>query len=609
MPVSSPLLIDETSTLIRRHVGWGDSAPDVSSSRTSVNENPRDMAPWKRPVFGSLLVGGMLLFAALTASQHPFPYFSTLTTQNKDMLIGWNTLVPAKPSTSSDTGETDASSRTSDGNLVNNQTFSYGNSTDIPIVRSRCEWVMKQFHNRDIDYTPAQLEFRYKTQSTDANVFYRATAHIFWNDFVIGRWGDRLTKTLKESATLQDGVPLDRMSTYTWVTGDQHLSNFGAFVNRHGDVVFSINDFDEGAIYDFQVDVLRIAVSVYNHALTNGLSDRDVEMVLHEFTDSYVSTVLRYIGNEDALLFELTAKTTTGFLRDFLTKVQSTNSYEKQMKKYTKVDEHGHRSFYKGPIGTADPDTKLATLPPEREEQIRSVFTATKYGATMMKLGWLVREWDDDFFTVLDVASRVGSGVGSSGVDRFYVLLKGTDGSFDVNAGKKNSHSGTTVVLDVKYEPPGAVTPVLTPDEAAWYQVLFPNDAARAVEAQRRLTSFTDPYTGWVILPDDNGDLKSFSIRQRSPWKDSPDLDELTDPKKFSMFMSQIAVSTATSHVRGSVGKKPGDFKSVVQALLGKHSNRRTWSKAVTELAKAYSKQVVLDYDCFARYVQEMYPP
>ena len=520
------------------------------------------------------------------------------------MLIGWNTPGPAKP-TGSDNG---GNGIKNDGNPANNETFSYGNSTDIPVVRSRCEWVMKQFHTRDIDYTPAQLEYRYKTQSTDANVFYRATAHIFWNDFVSGRWGDSLTKTLKESATLQDGVPLDRMSTYTWVTGDQHLSNFGAFLNRHGDVVFSINDFDEGAIYDFQVDVLRIAVSVYNHALTNGLSDRDVAMVLEEFTDSYVNTVLRYIGNEDALLFELTAKTTTGFLGAFLKKVQSTNSYEKQMKKYTKVDEHGHRSFYKGPIGSADPDTKLATLPPEREEQIRSVFTATKYGATMMKLGWLVREWDDDFFTVMDVASRVGSGVGSSGVDRFYVLLKGTDGSFDVN-GNQNSHNGTAVVLDVKYEPPGAVTPVLTPDEAAWYQVLFPNDAARAVEAQRRLTSFTDPYTGWVILPDDKGDLKPFSIRQRSPWKDSPDLDKLTNPKEFSTFMSQIAVSTATSHVRGSVGKKPGDFKNVVQALLGKHSSRRRWGNAVTELAKAYSKQVVLDFDCFASYVQEMYPP
>ena len=49
------------------------------------------------------------------------------------------------------------------------------------------------------------------------------------------------------------------MSTWTWITGDQHLSNFGAWRNRAGEVVFSDNDFDEAAIYDFHIDVLRIA--------------------------------------------------------------------------------------------------------------------------------------------------------------------------------------------------------------------------------------------------------------------------------------------------------------------------------------------------------------
>jgi hypothetical protein len=29
--------------------------------------------------------------------------------------------------------------------------------------------------------------------------------------------------------TLSDGSPLQRTSTWTWVTGDQHLSNFGAW--------------------------------------------------------------------------------------------------------------------------------------------------------------------------------------------------------------------------------------------------------------------------------------------------------------------------------------------------------------------------------------------
>lgn len=222
-----------------------------------------------------------------------------------------------------------------------------------------------------------------------------------------------------------------------------------------------------------------------------------------------------------------------------------------------------------------------------------------------MKLGWGVRQWDDEFFTALDVAARIGSGVGSWGVNRHYVLLKGTDELLEPINTKKGR---TPVILDVKYEPPGAVAKVLTPTETAWYNVMFLNAAARTVEAQRRLTSFTDPYTGWVMLPDDNSILQPYGVRQRSPWKDSPGLDKLTDPHEVIEFMEQIAMATATSHVRGTVGKKPGDFKHIIRALLGKKKKRRKWRKAVTRLAGAYHEQVLLDYECFADCVRANYP-
>ena len=59
------------------------------------------------------------------------------------------------------------------------------------------------------------------------------------------------------SGSLADGSPLQRTSTWTWITGDQHLSNFGAWMARDGKVVLGVNDFDEAAIYDFQIDVSR----------------------------------------------------------------------------------------------------------------------------------------------------------------------------------------------------------------------------------------------------------------------------------------------------------------------------------------------------------------
>lgn len=129
------------------------------------------------------------------------------------------------------------------------------------------------------------------------------------------------------------------------------------------------------------------------------------------------------------------------------------------------------------------------------------------------------------------------------------------------------------------------------------YHKLFPNHAARAVFAQRALTSYTDPFAGWAII---NG--SSFVVRQRSPWKEGFNLSDLTSYREYTNFVAQVAVVTATSHARGSVGKSPATFKEIVTTALSKASAKATWSMAVTLIAAAYHKQVGLDYECFREY-------
>jgi Uncharacterized protein conserved in bacteria (DUF2252) len=419
-------------------------------------------------------------------------------------------------------------------------------------------------------------------------------------------------------------VPLTALtpkSTWTWVTGDQHLSNFGAWRSRHGDIVFGVNDFDEAAIFDFQVDILRIAVSVCGHAASSGLSHDNVIRAIRTLTDAYIETVLGYLGNDHALLFELTPDTTHGKLKEFLIQVRDNNSAKKQLKRFTQFNTTtGHRELIKGPIDHPDPYTSLQAVSSYYDDLLRSQFTATKYGATLMQVGWNVRLWDDDYFTILDVARRVGIGIGSFGVRRGFVLLHGTDGLL-VGSGDGSSSNdpalsdGTAVILDIKYQPRAAVERVLTPEEEAWYEVMFQNNTAkRVIEAQTRLTSYTDPFIGWLLMEHHNNDtshkdeprVMPFSVRQRSPWKVSFDLDSLQKPQDFLDFVQQVAVSTATSHVRGTVAKPPGDFKHVIATLFagaGTHQEnkqrRRVWGDAVAQLAIAYHQQVILDFECF----------
>ena len=442
----------------------------------------------------------------------------------------------------------------------------------IPTPEKRCTYVVNTFEQQNQGFDEDFLRDKYKVQSADPNVFYRATALLFWQDFGTGMWGKDQNKSIVlddlvmlNDATYADGTPMSPMSAWTWVTGDQHLSNFGAFRNRAKDVVFSVNDFDEAAIYDFHIDVLRVAVSITSHGLTNGLTLEQVKGSLEAFTYMYVKTVVNYVGNDSALVFELTSQTSTGVLRDFLDDVENNKSKSAQIDKFTDHAEDGTRRF------TRDNKTRLVDVPAEIDDKIRAAFTSTHYGASMMKMGWKVRGWDDDFFEILDIARRLGSGVGSFGVDRFYVLLKGKDellgGQGQMDA---DDHH---VILDVKYEPISAVSRTLGKDTSAWYAAMFQSEADRVAQAQVALTSYTDPYVGYIYIDGD-----SYNVRQRSPYKDSFDIDSIEDHRTFDEYIEQIAIATATAHTRGTVSKSPGQFKHNIKLLLAGDRNRSRWS-------------------------------
>ena len=125
--------------------------------------------------------------------------------------------------------------------------------------------------------------------------------------------------------------------------------------------------------------------------------------------------------------------------------------------------------------------------------------------------------------------------------------------------------------------------------------------------AQRHLTSYQDPFTGFLFLPDNSGNDRAFNVRQRSPAKSDYDLSSITDVEEFNEFMTQVAVATATSHTRGTVGKAPAQFKYAIKALLGKKAHRNRWAKALAKLSHAYREQLALDFECFKEFVQTNY--
>ena len=98
-----------------------------------------------------------------------------------------------------------------------------------------------------------------------------------------------------------------------------------------------------------------------------------------------------------------------------------------------------------------------------------------------------------------------------------------------------------------------------------------------------------------------------FTVRQRSPWKDDAINVDKLDEDEFEECMAQIAVATATCHVRGSPAKAPADFKNVMYSVMKTYMNRKKWQEGVEKFARAYHEQVLLDHQCFDNFVKEKY--
>ena len=158
------------------------------------------------------------------------------------------------------------------------------------------------------------------------------------------------------------------------------------------------------------------------------------------------------------------------------------------------------------------------------------------------------------------------------------------------------------IILDVKYISPPSLLEHLGPRDLPWYSTLFAGEGARAVNAQHSLTSYSDPFLGWLNI---NG--SSHVVRQRSPWKKGINIAKFSTTASFNEYVNQVAVITATSHTRGSVGHAPVQFKEVIASALGADEASEAWSNAVVRVAVAYREQVLRDFTCFKEWHDNNY--
>ncbi|TDN98210.1 MULTISPECIES: DUF2252 domain-containing protein [Halomonas] len=386
--------------------------------------------------------------------------------------------------------------------------------------------------------------------------FFRGTNHLYWDDV----WHDW-------RFALFGG----RVETQTWLQGDAHAYNFGAYGHHDDTVRYGMDDFDDAIIGDYQYDLWRLAISVVLDARENvGLSGKGIRKALSALVNSYHDELAGHVEGE--VPGAVTLATAKGPLEPFMNKVGSKKSRAKMLDKWTVLSDDG-RYFAERP-------GKLAALPAPLASQLRKAveeeYRQTLHGAQA--------EAEYGHFRVKDVSRRLDAGTGSLGLERFYVLIEG---------GMDHAHDD--VILDIKQQTPPEGWRLMSAAEKQAWRRTFPHEGVRHAAAFLAIAEHPDPYLGWLHLGE-----TVFSVRERSPYKEDFPTHKLDGAKPYRKLVKQWGRILAREHLRGAHALNqddPGRFARAVVACI--EGRRERCVELVSALALNYADCVHQDYAIF----------
>lgn len=267
------------------------------------------------------------------------------------------------------------------------------------------------------------LRYKFRNMSQNAFVFYRGTAHLFYQD-------------LRKNAPILNAPPV-------WMCGDLHLENFGSFKGDNRVAYFDVNDFDESTLASALIDPARLMTSIYVASDFLRINKEERELLSKRFLETYAHTIskgyIRYLEQESS----------KGIIKDFLKMVASRKL----------------NAFIADRIENKKDKTQLII----NNKTTLSVPKEIKNAVRLAIDTWAASTNKPEFYKIKDIAYRI-AGTGSLGIERYILLVegKGEDKNF---------------LLDVKEARPSAVETFLkTPPYPH-----FNSEAERVIELQKRI--------------------------------------------------------------------------------------------------------------------------
>jgi uncharacterized protein (DUF2252 family) len=355
----------------------------------------------------------------------------------------------------------------------------------------------------------------------------------------------------------------------TWIQGDLHFENFGAFRSESGLIVFDVNDFDEGYLGSYLYDLLRMCVSVVLVCRSKGISLSGQKEALLGYLAAYVKQIESFAERKEnprSIVFD--EDSTQGPIRKLLKKLEKRDAGHLLEGITTLIDEN--RRF-----------TRMDEIQDPTEEE-----------DTMVRAGWsaylstleLRNRQADSYYSIKDIAVKHGSGTASIGLDRFYVLIEG----------RGSSHELDDIVVELKEVRAPIPAYFMSYNERFWQQ--FAHQGQRVIMTQKAMHHEADPLLGFLTM-----DGRHFYARERSPFKKKLKSDNIEDMGDWLNVLEGMGRITAKMHARADADIENGILshhsEDEIKRAIGDDTD--SFCEYLANWALSYASQVEEDYVLF----------
>ncbi|ASA24769.1 DUF2252 domain-containing protein [Paenibacillus donghaensis] len=417
--------------------------------------------------------------------------------------------------------------------------------------------IFDEFDGSIMDLTAQKRTEKYLKMSSNPFSFYRGSAYLFYFD-----------------ATRQFFPYHTTAERPTWIQGDLHFENFGAFRNEDGQIVYDVNDFDEGYVGSYLYDLLRMTVSIALVARQLGHGENVQRSSIEHYVQAYARQIRRFCQGkdhpDDFVMNEAEAK---GPVKKLLRKLEK----RRQAHFLEKVTAH----MQTGRVFLENPELSA----PEADEQAALEQAWAFYPETVA-----VRSPDQGHYRIKDIAVKHGSGTASIGLDRYYLLIEG---------GMQQEELDDTVleVKEVRVPVPAYYMPY---SESFWE--VFAHQGKRVAATQQAMHHKADPYLGFLTVAG-----RDYYVRERSPYKKRLKPKDIGTAEELNRVLEVMGGLTAKMHARADAdvdkGLLPYHSEEEISRAMGADTD--AFARYLAHWAYAYANQVETDYSLFVEWLQE----